>query len=177
MFSLAIIGFRGYNFFKALYGGMIMSDEYGIGIEDVEAEVVEEGQKAFTIDDAPIAPEAPKPNFTGAESAGPSGSGSPKRVYGIISIICGILSVVCCCACWLPIIFGIAAVVFGVLSLRDEPEAKTLAIIGIVCGSIGGVIGIISVVMGGIFSAIGESLDNSIINPDIFDDLKDIGNL
>lgn len=150
-----------------------MSDEFRNDIEEVEAEVVEDGKVPFTMDDAPVAPEAPKPNFTQAESMGSvPDNDQPGRVYAIISLICGIVSVVCCCACWLPIVCGVAAVVFGIISLNKQPHGNTMAVVGIVCGSVGALIGLVMVVIGGILGAGSESVNN-----DVLDALKDLGNL
>lgn len=150
-----------------------MSDEMNKDIEQIDAEVVQEGQKAATMPNEPHAPEPPKPEFSEAdkqEYTSYSTSGSSQsfedepentgKAFGIVSLICGALSAICCCMCWLPVILGIAGIVFGILSLKKEPTAKPLAIIGIVLGSLGGVMGILCVCVKGI----GESLRDVLVN-------------
>ena len=159
-----------------------MGDEYR-EVEQVDAEVVEEGKKAFTMPEEPVAPETPKPNFSESDSAGYSyeqtvNAVNSSKTFGIISVVSGVLCLVCCCACGLSLVLGILAVVMGIISLNKEPEAKTLAIIGIVCGAIGGVLGVIGVVLGGIFSATKDVIDGSFdFSDEILNGLENIGDL
>lgn len=167
-------------------------------IEQVEAEVVEEGKKAITLEDAPIAPEAPEPNFSEADVAGTEYESKSSadaagtqyeskssayveqetKVLGIISLVCGILSVVCCCGCYFPLVTGIAAVVLGIVSLKKEPSAKSLAIAGIICGAIGGVLGICGIIFSAVINASGDSITNSLEHgSDFLEELENIGNL
>ncbi|MCH5264814.1 MAG: DUF4190 domain-containing protein [Lachnospiraceae bacterium] len=60
------------------------------------------------------------------------------NVKAIVSLVLACLSIVCCCAWYLSLILGVAAVVFGVLGYRDEnPNQEDAAIAGIVVGAVG----------------------------------------
>lgn len=65
------------------------------------------------------------------------------------SLICGILSLVCCCcgSNWVP---GVIAIVLAVLSKKDSPNGKIegMALAGLICGIIGSAIGVISLIAG-----------------------------
>ncbi len=63
-------------------------------------------------------------------------------VFGIISLILGILSILCC---WFPffnLVFSVSAVVLGIIELKNikrgvsSSNGKVMAIIGIILGSI-----------------------------------------
>lgn len=65
------------------------------------------------------------------------GSGKKQsQGLGIASMVCGILSIVTCCAWGLAILLGIVAVILGIVQLVTC-EPKGMAIAGIICGSIG----------------------------------------
>lgn len=151
-----------------------------MNIENVDAEIVEEGKRAFTMPEEPVAPEAPEPEFTEREKAGTNYEQGgeyvekPSVVLGVISLVCGIIGIVCCCFSF-SIIISIAAVVLGIISLKNEPNAKTMAIIGIVCGAIGGVIGLLGLVTGlALKSAFQDA--NVDVN-DFYDFLDNLGDL
>ena len=62
------------------------------------------------------------------------------------------MSLLCCCIPILSLLLAVAAVVTGIISIKKGNSVKGLAIAGIVCGSIGVVIGIVLAVMGGLLS-------------------------
>lgn len=65
------------------------------------------------------------------------------NVKAIISLVLACLSLVCCCIWYVGMIFGIAAVVLGILAMRDNHVKKTdVAIAGIVVGGVGVAMGI-----------------------------------
>lgn len=65
------------------------------------------------------------------------GSGKKQsQGLGIASMVCGILSIVMCCASGLAILLGIVAVILGIVQLVTC-EPKGMAIAGVICGSIG----------------------------------------
>ena len=76
-----------------------------------------------------------------------------SKVFGIISLVCGILGLLCSCCGWFGILLTVAAVVLGIISLKKE-NAKGMAIAGIVCGGIGLLIAIIVIVMVGALSSV-----------------------
>ena len=61
--------------------------------------------------------------------------------FGIASLICGIISLVCSCGLGLSIILSILAIVFGAIQLKNDKNG--MAIGGIVTGAIGIVLSII----------------------------------
>ncbi len=77
-----------------------------------------------------------------------------SKVFAIISLVCGILAVLCMCCGWLGIILGVAAVVLGILSINKQENAKGMAIAGIVCGGIGLLIAIIVLIAGSALSGV-----------------------
>ena len=58
---------------------------------------------------------------------------------GIASMVCGILSLLCCCVPGLGPLLGLAAVVMGIIGLKAE--VKGYAIAGLICGGIGLLVG------------------------------------
>lgn len=62
----------------------------------------------------------------------------------IISLICGIASIVCCCTNIISVTLGIAAIVLAVLSKKDNRgEMPGMSIAGMICGIIGVILGTI----------------------------------
>lgn len=57
--------------------------------------------------------------------------------FAIASLICGILSILCCCLVWLALVFGVAGIVLGVITLTQKYEGKGMAIAGIITGGVG----------------------------------------
>ena len=77
-----------------------------------------------------------------------------SKAFAIVALVCGILSLLCSCCGWFGIILSIAAIVFGILSINKEEDAKGMAIAGIVCGAIGLLIAIVVVIMGAALSSL-----------------------
>lgn len=84
---------------------------------------------------------------------------SGSSVFAIISLVCGIVSVLCCCCGWLSIIFGVGAIVLGIISLNNHEDGRGMAIAGIICGGIGTLIAVVILIVGGLVSA--ADIDNS----------------
>lgn len=76
------------------------------------------------------------------------------KILGIVSLVTGILSLLCCCITGLNIVFGIAAIVTGIISVKKGESARGLAIAGIICGGLGTVISICMIAFAGFISAI-----------------------
>lgn len=75
-------------------------------------------------------------------------------IMGIISMILGIISMLCCC--WfgfLGLIISGAAIVLGILSIKRKEKNSGMAVAGIICGSIG----LLLCIFMGIFSLIFSS--------------------
>lgn len=63
----------------------------------------------------------------------------PKKTNGfaVASLICGIVAVPAFCCIWIPIVLGVLAIVFGILSRRQDERMSGMAIAGIICGAVG----------------------------------------
>lgn len=59
----------------------------------------------------------------------------------VTSMIFGILSIVFCCCCGMGFLCGVVAVVFAIISGKKKGRIQGMAIAGLVCGIIGGVLG------------------------------------
>jgi len=58
--------------------------------------------------------------------------------FAITSLCCGIASIVLCCFNFIGVIFGICAVVSGIISMvRENPNGKGMAVSGLICGGVG----------------------------------------
>ncbi|MBQ9443365.1 MAG: DUF4190 domain-containing protein [Lachnospiraceae bacterium] len=91
---------------------------------------------------------------------------------GITSLVCGILGLLCSCCCgFFGFIFPIVAIVCGILSINkhEDKDAKGMAIAGIICGGIGILIVIISLIIG--FAAMIPSISSLSEYGDMFEDL------
>jgi hypothetical protein len=94
----------------------------------------------------PIQP--PSQGSTGFQPPPPPaypGTGPKQQGFAIGSLVCGILSIVCC----MGIFTGIPAVILGIMAMNKEKENPTLyggrgmALAGVITGGIGSVIGTI----------------------------------
>ncbi len=63
-----------------------------------------------------------------------------NRAWSIASLVCGILSIVCCCILWLPLVFAVLAIVFAVLARKSMGYFDGLALAGLICGIVGAVL-------------------------------------
>lgn len=90
------------------------------------------------------------------ENAGmPSESESTARVLGVVALVCGILSLICCCSSNVSIICALAAVICGILSIKKANTYRGIAMAGIICGSIALVIVIIFAAFRGLAASFG----------------------
>ena len=69
----------------------------------------------------------------------------PAKVFSIISLVCGIVSMVSCC--WGGFIFGIPAIIFSILAKKRYTGKNTMATLGLVFGIVGLVIATISAIV------------------------------
>lgn len=72
-----------------------------------------------------------------APAPSPDKEGNGNIGFAIASLICGILSILCCCFVWLALVLGIAGIVLGVISLTQKYDGKGMAIAGIITGGVG----------------------------------------
>ena len=57
--------------------------------------------------------------------------------FAIAGMICGILSIICCCAWYISGILGILGLVFSIMVIVRNLPGKGLAIAGVICAAIG----------------------------------------
>lgn len=69
--------------------------------------------------------------------------------FSIASLVCGILSLLCCCLPLFSGVLAVAAVVLGIITLCAKFDGKGMAIAGIITGGIGFLIVISIFVIGG----------------------------
>jgi uncharacterized membrane protein len=62
------------------------------------------------------------------------------RTFAIVSLVLGILSVVCCCLTELGLVIGIAAIVFALVSRKMNGYFDSFAITGLIFGIFGAVL-------------------------------------
>lgn len=135
----------------------------------VEAETVQPGgatqQQAYT---------APN-NYSNAgystNYAGTTSQGSESTGLAIGALVCGILSIVCCCLGWLALILAIAGVAMGIVVLVKAMGGRGMAIGGIVCGGIGLLLAIIMLATS---AAAGSAVNMLEDIPGVGDQLEDI---
>lgn len=71
----------------------------------------------------------------------PSGKG-PGHGFGIASLVCGIVSLVCCCCSpFLPLACAIAAIILSIVQYKKDKQMSGMSIGGLVTGIIGCIIG------------------------------------
>lgn len=87
-----------------------------------------------------------------------------KKTLAIVSLVLGIISLVCCMCPGVPIISSIAAVIVGAISINKKQGGKGMAIAGVILGSIGILMGIVSLVT--FIMAISNG--NSVISSELF---------
>lgn len=61
----------------------------------------------------------------------------------IASLVCGILSLVCCCLSWFSFVLAVAAIVLGIITIAKKYDGMGMAIAGIVTAAIGFIIFIV----------------------------------
>lgn len=149
-------------------------------VVDVEATVVDEnstyGNGIDDMPEAPKAPEAPQPQFSGYDSADQNVyQGEPQMNYmpqnnegsqalAIVSLVLGILSLLCCCCRWAGVVMSIAAIVCGIIVLVNHKRGKGMAIAGIVCGGIGVLVALTLIIISASSLAMLNNLDYSDID-------------
>ena len=90
-----------------------------------------------------------------------------SKVFAIISLVCGIVSLLCSCCGWLSIVVAVAAIVLGIISINKQENAKGMAIAGIVCGGVGLLVAVVFLIAG---AAMGKAFTD---NPDSVEEILD----
>lgn len=67
-----------------------------------------------------------------------------RKTYGwsVAAMVSGIISVICCCTGYAGVIFGVAAIIFAIISRKNLGYFDGMAVAGLVLGIIGFVLGI-----------------------------------
>lgn len=88
----------------------------------------------------------------------PAGEGVYQKTEGgnigvaIASMVCGIISIPCCCLWMFSAILAIAAVVLGIIALSQKYDGKGLAVAGIITGGVGFILAIFFLLVMGLES-------------------------
>ena len=84
--------------------------------------------------------------------------GRPKKMgWSVVSLVTGILSVICCCLSIAPIVFGVVAIVSSILSRKTLGYFDGMSIAGLVLGIFGVVFGVAVIIA---VNALGEEFWN-----------------
>lgn len=73
----------------------------------------------------------------------------------IASLICGIFSIVCCCATYFALVLAIAAITLGIIAIVKKYDGQGMAIAGIATGGVGIVLFILTFIVA--FTSYGTS--------------------
>jgi len=145
-------------------------------IERVQPEEVEVQEPVRTYSEQSASSnEAPKP----APEVKPASTGNGNQGFAIASMVCGIISILCCCCSGLGFITAVAALVLGIIAVNKQYDGKGMAIAGIVCGGIGLLIFILAMISrfttNSLFNSYGSSIPGGIESiDDLTEELEDI---
>ena len=140
--------------------------------ERVDAEVVsdEAPKMDYTMNDSYDNSSSESTSYSSASDDAVSENKADGPIgYSIAALVCGILGLICCCCGWFGIIVSVAGIVLGVVSLKKNCEGRGMAIAGIVCGGIGALVAVITVII----AAASGSLFDGIGNINNIDDISD----
>lgn len=84
-----------------------------------------------------------------------------SRTLGIIGMVCGIMSLLCCCIPWLGFILSVGAIVLGIISMKKGERGKGMAIAGLVCGIIGVIIAAGILIFSGFVASLSKLFDGT----------------
>lgn len=137
--------------------------------EKVEGETVDEGTYSFQ-QEIPIQYEAEEQSsgtassqpvqsqyYSSASSQTEAGNGNIGLAVG--SMVCGILSIICCCFGFFSLVLSIAAIVLGIISINGKYDGRGMAIAGIITGGIGALVFVGTLVIGGITGLFSDVMD------------------
>ncbi len=71
-----------------------------------------------------------------------------SSAMAVVSLVLGILSIVCCCIPWLPTLFAIIGLILGIIVLAKGKPGKVMAIIAIVCSGISILLALVGLIAG-----------------------------
>ncbi len=79
--------------------------------------------------------------------------------FSIGSMVCGILSLLCCCSGFFGLVLSIGAIVLGVIAIKNNYDGKGMAIAGLITGGIAALFAILMLIIGGLSDAFTDILD------------------
>lgn len=127
--------------------------------EEPEKDALEQGQngevQTAQTSTAGADVQSTKPQYYAA----PKKEGNGNIGFSIASMVCGILSLICCCFSFFGLILSIAAIVLGIISLNGKYDGKGMAIAGLVTGGIGALIFVFTMIIGGVTGLFGDMID------------------
>lgn len=97
-------------------------------------------QNNDTFNNNPVYSQVSQTQYYTGEDTSKTGGGNIG--VSIASLVCGILSILCCCATYFSLILAIAAIVLGILSIVKKYDGMGMAIAGIAVGGVAIVIDI-----------------------------------
>lgn len=71
---------------------------------------------------------------------------SKTLAFSVVSLVTGILSIICCCGIWVSLPLGIIAIIFAAVSRKTLGYFDGMAIAGLILGIFGAVIGIMVII-------------------------------
>ncbi len=86
-----------------------------------------------------------QPNYYSSDTGVKQGGGNIG--FAIASLVCGIMSILCCCLTLFSGVLGLAAIVLGIITLSFKYDGKGMAIAGIATGSFGLVIAAFTLIL------------------------------
>ena len=79
--------------------------------------------------------------------------------FSIASMVCGILSLLCCCSGFLGIVLSIGAIILGVIAIKNNYDGKGMAIAGLITGGIAALFAVLMLIIGGFSDVFTDVLD------------------
>lgn len=71
-----------------------------------------------------------------------------SKVLAILSLIFGIIGIICCCLTYFGMIIAAVGIILGIIVLVKKKPGKGLAIAGIICGGVGFLLALVVLVIG-----------------------------
>lgn len=84
--------------------------------------------------------------------------------FSIASLVLGILSICCCCAWTISLVFAVVAIVLGIIALVKNYSGKGMAIAGIIVAVVGVLIALIALLTSTVLSSAFENIRYGILD-------------
>ena len=130
------------------------------------------------MEEAPSMGEIPDPVFSSSQETynyNVPEMNNQSKVLAIISLVTGILSILCCCCGWFGILLALTAVVTGVISIVNKKGGFGMAVAGISCGGVALFISIFILIIGTTSTNVLDNFSDNYFEfvEDMVDDLTD----